>query len=148
MKFNSTRSAQSKIPGMGRLPGVLVFQRLLSIRQTYLYAKNEIITHFIMRLMCACGKFHWWASTTTHCVWFQVCGCGGKSISTRVLQDQRHSGQSQPCTSCRVGFLPILFWSSCARDRHGHEFIGCIKSNSKKKTYLSGELIADALGFA
>lgn len=47
MEFNLARGAQSEIPGMGRLPGVFtVFQRDLSIRQTYLYAKNEIITRF------------------------------------------------------------------------------------------------------
>lgn len=101
---------------MGRLPRV--FKRDLSIRQTYLYAKNKIIAHFTMRLVYAWHKNQWVASTTAHWVWIRMSGCCGKSPSPRVWQDENHFGRSRPCISCRLGFLLILSWSSWFRDRH------------------------------
>lgn len=127
MKLYWTRSAQSKIPGIGKLPGALLFQRDLSIRNncTFYYA-----SHVCMQKNSAVGE------PQPDTVWFYV-----KSISTRVLQGEN---QSHPCISCRVGFLPILFWSWFAI---AIPLIGCMKSISKI-LFLSGELIADALGFA
>lgn len=74
MKFNSTRGAQSKIPAMGRLPGVLVSQQDLSITQTYLHAKNEVIAHFTERLVYAWHKkiSGWLAQLDTECEFVYV----------------------------------------------------------------------------